>query len=421
MRILMLTSSYPKYDGETTAPFIEEIASALALRGHVVHLVAPYHPEVRREAIERGVELHFYKYAPHPALNVWGYAQSLLGDTEVKKATLAAAPFALAGSVRGLLDVMGYTPFVTYHPQQRFDMVHAHWVIPNGPPAAFAAWWKRFPLVVSLHGSDIYMAEQHWPIATSAALTLRAAYAVTACSSDLAMRGMMLGARPQASYVIPYGINPEEFCPQPEARAKVCAELGVAEDTPLVFAIGRMVYKKGFNVLLDSWPQVLAQHPNALLVLAGYGDLRAELEQQAAHLGITERLVFTGQLERSRAAEYIAAATVFALPLVSDQGTDGLPNTLLEAMGTGRAIVASRVAGVPDVMEDEQDGLLIPDRDAPALADAVNRLLSDPALAEQLGANARHRIETELTWEHTAERFEQVYDDVIKGRTTQTG
>jgi glycosyltransferase involved in cell wall biosynthesis len=158
-----------------------------------------------------------------------------------------------------------------------------------------------------------------------------------------------------------------------------------------------------------------------LLVLAGYGDLRGELEQQAAHLGITERLVFTGQLERSRAAEYSAAATVFALPLVSDQGTDGLPNTLLEAMGAGRAIVASRVAGVPDVMEDEQHGLLIPDRDAPALAHAINRLLSDPALAAQLGANARHRIETELTWEHTAERFEKVYDDVIKGRTTQTG
>jgi glycosyltransferase involved in cell wall biosynthesis len=147
-----------------------------------------------------------------------------------------------------------------------------------------------------------------------------------------------------------------------------------------------------------------------VLVLVGYGDLRESLEQQAARLGIAQQVRFTGQLERQHAATYLAAADVFALPIVRDQGTDGLPNTLLEAMGTGRPVVASRVAGVPDVLTDGEHGLTVPERDPAALAAAIVRLLDDPALAGRLGAAARQRIEHELTWEHTAARFERVFE-----------
>jgi glycosyltransferase involved in cell wall biosynthesis len=406
VRILMLTSSYPKYVGETTAPFIEEIAAGLAARGHTVHLVAPYHPHLVRKPVERGVHLHFYRYAPHPALNVWGYAQSLLGDSMLKWQTLAAVPFALAGSVWGVSRVVRSQP----HP---FDLLHTHWVIPNGPPAALAASLYHLPLVVSLHGNDVYMAERHETIAAAAGFTFRRAAAVTACSSDLHRRGVRLGARPDSSRVIPYGINPKEFRPDPHAREQVWGELGLAPDELMVLGLGRLVYKKGFDVLLDSWPFVLTHHPRAMLVLAGYGDLQARLEQQATDLGLAKRVRFPGQLERGRAAAYIAATDVFALPIVQGKGTDGLPNTLLEAMGAGRPIVASRVAGVPDVLEDGRHGLIVPERDPPALAAAITRLLHDRSLAERLGEAARNRITTDLTWDQTAARFEAVYQQSI--------
>jgi glycosyltransferase involved in cell wall biosynthesis len=121
-------------------------------------------------------------------------------------------------------------------------------------------------------------------------------------------------------------------------------------------------------------------------------------------------------MERQRAAAYLAAADVFALPIVQDRGVDGLPNTLLEAMGAGRAIVASRVAGVPDVLEDGRHGLIVPQRDPAALAAAITRLLEDRALAERLGQAARERIETAFTWDRTAARFEQVYEAVTNTR-----
>ncbi len=412
----MLASSYPKYPGETTAPFIEEIAAGAAARGHAVTLLLPWHPEIRRPPVERGVRLCFFRYAPHPALNIWGYAQALLSDTHIKRRALAAAPFALAATTLALFRALA----AARRAAAPFDLVQAHWLLPNGPPAALAARAYGLPLVVSLHGSDIYLAERGRAMMAVAAGTFRSAAAVTACSSDLRDRGVSLGARPATCTVIPYGVNSQEFRPDADARAAVRAELGLEDHAPLVVGLGRLVAKKGFGILLDAWPHVLAHAPQATLCIVGYGDLRGPLEDQAQRLGLAARVRFAGQLERRRAAAYLAAADVFALPIVRE-GVDGLPNVLLEAMGTGRPVVASRVAGVPDVIDDGVHGIIVPERDPVALATAILRLIRDRPFAERLGRAARARVEQELTWERTCARFERVYLQAIGNREPGTG
>jgi glycosyltransferase involved in cell wall biosynthesis len=163
--------------------------------------------------------------------------------------------------------------------------------------------------------------------------------------------------------------------------------------------------------LLEAFPRILAAHPSAVLVIGGYGDLREELERRAAELGVAASVRFPGQLERERAARYVVGADVYVVPSIRDQGgnVDGLPNALLEGMGAARPIVASRVAGIPDVIADGEHGLLVPERDAAALAAAIGRLLGDHVLAQRLGAAARRRVLEQLTWDMTAERFERAY------------
>lgn len=413
LKICMLSSSYPKYPGETTAPFIEEIAAGLARRGHEIHLVAPFHRDVRRAPVERGVHLHFFRYSPVRALNVWGYAEALRADVGLRGRVLAAAPLALGATVRELLRLTRDDGRLASSGGcgAPFDLIHAHWVLPNGAPAALVARVRGLPLVISLHGSDVYLAERAAPLTLVAASAFRAAQAITACSGDLRQRALRMGARPEAVEVIPYGVDPQMFRPDPHAAAQVRAELGAPPDAPLIVSVSRLVYKKGLTFLLDAMPQIRARRPDALLVVGGYGDLRDELERRARELGIMDSVYFPGQLARDRAARYIGSADVFVVPSIRDDGgnVDGLPNALLEGMGAARPIVASRVAGIPEVIDDGEHGLLVPERDADALAAAIVRLLDDRALAERMGAAARRRVLEELTWDATAARFEAAY------------
>lgn len=400
MKIAMLTSSYPKWAGETTAPFIEEIAAGLAARGHEVHVVLPHRHDLRRTTQERGVFLHPYRYAPHRSLEVWGYAAGLRADRDLKGATVLATPLALSLGLRALLALTA---------SGDFDVIHGHWVVPNGSVAAVAARLRGLPLVLSLHGSDVYFAARTAPTAWVGRWTARQAGWITSCSGDLAARLVGLGAPPERISVVPYGVAAEQFVPT--ADRSVRAELGLRADQPLLMWISRMVYKKGVHVLLDAMPAVLRTHPDAVLVLGGYGDLRADLEAQAHRLGLGDHVLFPGSIPHGAVNGYWNAADVVVVPAVHDQrgNVDGLPNMLLEAMSAGRPIVASRIAGIPQVITDGEHGLLVPEADPAALAAALIRLLDDRALAARLGHAARARVEQELRWPHIAARFEAGY------------
>ena len=407
MRSCMLTSSYPKYPGEVTAPFIEEIAAGLAARGHEVHVVLPWHPDLRRPAVDRGVHLHPYRYAPWRALNVWGYAESMAADVEVRGRAYLAAPLALPAGVLALWRVTRAV---------RCDLVHAHWAVPNGPVAALVAAWRRLPLVVSLHGSDVYLPERHAWLRPIAAWTLRRAAAITACSEDLARRAVALGAPEERVTVIPYGADMETFRPAGEGeRARVRAELGLAEGEGLILAVGRLVRKKGFDVLIRALPRVLQEAGPVRLVLAGRGDLHQELAELACHLGVEAHVALLGAVERDRLPALFRACDVLAVPSRHDEkgNVDGLPNVVLEGMASGAAIVASRVAGIPQVITAEETGLLVPERDAVALAAAIVRLLREEETRARLGRAARRWVEEELNWPAVAGRFEQVYGQAL--------
>ena len=155
-------------------------------------------------------------------------------------------------------------------------------------------------------------------------------------------------------------------------------------DGPAVGAVGRLRREKGLDVLI----RALAGQPGVPLVLVGDGPERAELERLAAELELQPAPVFAGETDRPLAT--LAALSVVALPSRSE----GLPQSLLEAMALGRPVVASRVAGLPDVLDQGRCGLLVPPDDPEALRGAIRRLLDDPALAARLGRAARQRVET---------------------------
>jgi glycosyltransferase involved in cell wall biosynthesis len=389
----MVTSSYPRFPGDVVAPFIESIARGVVARGHRVDVVLPHHPELRRPAGEP-VSFHPYRYAPLDRWSRWGYAQSLRRDVSVRAGAFLLAPLVAFALRRIVADRLRET---------RYDVVHAHWVIPNGALVAGLVRSHGVPLVVSLHGSDVFVAETLLPARMLAASTLRMAGAVTACSEDLHRRALRLGSRPERTRTVPYGVEPMEA--EGVDVSAVRAQLGAPPGRILVVALGRLVEKKGFAYLI----QAAARVPGLHVAIAGAGDLRAELEAQALAAGAPVSLV--GALDRRSVAAALAAADVVVVPSVVDRAgnVDGLPNVLLEGMAAGCAVIASRVAGIPDVLTDGVDGLLVEEKDVAGLGEALGRLAGDPALRQRLGAAAREKVSRRLSWDRAARAFEESY------------
>ena len=261
----------------------------------------------------------------------------------------------------------------------------------------------RVPFVVSAHGSDIFLAERSAAVRAFARFTLERAARVTACSDDLRRRAVALGAPAAQTSTVPYGVDGAMFrsAADPEFRER----LGAPPGARLVLALGRLVEKKGFGPLVEA----VAGLSGVQVAIAGAGDLQESLARRIAETGAPVRLV--GPLDRAAVVRALAAADVVAVPSVVDRAgnVDGLPNTLLEAMAAGRAIVASRVAGIPDVIADGVSGLLVPPGDVAALRAALTRLAADDRLRARLGAAARARAVKRHGWDRTARRFEECY------------
>jgi glycosyltransferase involved in cell wall biosynthesis len=407
LRILTITSSYPKFPGDTTAPFIESLTRELARRGNELTVVLPARDDLAPAPIE-GVRFRPYRYAPFSSLQVFGYAEGLRADVGLRGKTVCVTPLAAMSATFALVRELRQEPY---------DVVHAHWVVPNGALAALALGSEGPPLVVSLHGSDVFLSEKSPAVAFGARAAFRRSRAVTACSGDLAARSVALGARDRPE-VVPYGVDTELFRARRQDGSRLRASLGLDPGSTVVFALGRLVRKKGFEYLLDAAAAVSKRGVRLELVIGGSGDLEQELRERASAREIGEHVRFVGNVSRVELPAYFDLADVVVVPSVRDPSgnVDGLPNVLLEAMASEKAIVASAVAGIPEAIRPGSEGLLVPEKDVSELSGAIERLCRDSDLRESLGRAARGRVEREFTWRKAGDRFDAILRTVAAAR-----
>jgi colanic acid/amylovoran biosynthesis glycosyltransferase len=169
-----------------------------------------------------------------------------------------------------------------------------------------------------------------------------------------------------------------------------------ADRAPLIVAVGRLVEKKGFDVLLDALALLHQRRPEARAVIAGDGALADDLRAQRDRLGLQDVVHLPGPVPQTEVRDLLARAAVFAAPCVvgPDGNRDGLPTVLLEAMAAGAPAVSTDVTGIPEVVRDEETGLLVPQHDPVRLAAALERLVTDRALASRLSRAARALVES---------------------------
>ena len=202
------------------------------------------------------------------------------------------------------------------------------------------------------------------------------------------------------------GIDPSAFPSQPD-RMKVRDELGIVSG-PVLVMIARLTEAKGHRYLLQAFPNLLKSWPQFSCVFVGAGELHGALHRMAVDLGVERACRFVGV--REDIADVLAAADVVVLPSLSE----GFPFVLLEALAMGCPVVASRVNGVPELIEDHKTGLLVPPRDPQALAAAIRELLSNPTATSKMGAVGRALVRERFTANRMVANTTAIFDAAMQ-------
>jgi glycosyltransferase involved in cell wall biosynthesis len=398
-RVLVLASTFPRWRDDTEPPFVYNLSRRLAERFEIT-VLAPHASRARRAERMEGMDVHRFRYFWPERAQQLAYG-GMLPNLKRNRWLWAQVPFFLAA------ELIAAVRIVRTH---KIDVIHAHWLVPQGLVAALAGLITRRPVVVTAHGADIYglrggvtSAIKRW--------VLRRMNRITAVSQHLAETVMELTPdRPVNVDVVSMGVDTERFHARRNA-ATLRRKLGV--NGPLVLFVGRLAEKKGLRYLIDAMPGVLKQHPDATLVIVGDGPLRGELSLHARDLKLGESVRFLGARSPKDLPEFYSAADVFVGPSIIAEGgdTESFGLVFAEAMACGSPVIASDTGGVSDLVQHEKTGLLVPQRDPEAITMAVCRVLADKDLARRLRRNARAHVQRSFTQTAIAERYGSILQE----------
>ena len=278
------------------------------------------------------------------------------------------------------------------------DLLHAHHLTSYG---FLAGLCDVRPTIVSVWGTDILEAPEWTPLHLRLTrFALEHADHVTATGLRLANATLRYMPNAKPVTVVSYGVDLDRF--------QVPVE--TARPVPVVGTVARLSQEKGLDVLLRAAAQISKQGQKLRLLIVGDGPQRRKLERLAGQLGISDITEFRGEIPHDDVPAVLTELDIFAMPSLAE----GFGVAALEASATGLAVVASDVHGIPDVVEHQRTGLLVPPGDAGALAAALTKLLDDAELRTELGTGGRAFVEEHYRWQDNAEQMERLYQDLLK-------
>ena len=399
-KILVMASTFPRWERDTAPPFVYHLSEGLAGRGHDIHVLAPHTRGAALEERLGSLQVHRFRYS----LESWEslcYDGGILQNLRRQRARWGLVPFFLGAEVAAMSRLVR---------KHNIDLVHAHWFLPQGLAAALGIRWTGVPLVVTGHGGDIFATRSRSRQA-AARFAARKARQCTVNSSVMAEELRRLTG--VAATIIPMGVDVARFpyLPPASRRPSGCRQQGLR-----ILFVGRMVEKKGARYLIEALPQVCDAIPQATLTLVGDGPERPALEKLVQQLGLGPRVQFTGSIPNEELRDYYAQADVFVAPSIKDRegDTEALGVVILEAAASGTPIVATNVGGIPDIVINGQTGLLAGPANPGALAEGILRLHNDPVLAGKLAAGARGTVESRFSWDSVVDRFDTLFRQLLE-------
>jgi glycosyltransferase involved in cell wall biosynthesis len=393
--VLVTASTFPRWKGDTEPDFVFWLENLLAQKFDIT-VLAPHHPGAKLYEHLGNLEVRRFRYFI-PGLEKLCYNGGIRPN--MRKSFLAKIQ----------LPFLFLSEFFSVVSKRKFGIIHAHWILPQGLVAVLAKKFSGAKVLITVHAGDIFPLRNKL-LRVISAWTLRNADMVTVNSvatGDAVQKLTDVNMR-----IIPMGVDLKLFSGKSPDRIR--KRYGIA--SKLVVFVGRLAEKKGATYLISAVSLLRKSFPDCKLLIVGDGPERKRLEMQVLAQGLKDSVIFAGSVPKESLPYFFAAADVFVLPSIVDRSgdTEGLGVVLLEAIASGVPVVASNVGGVPDIVHDRKTGLLVPEKNPEAIANAVLELFKSPWEAKSLSKEALQHVSKNYSWDVVASRFAEVYSLLAK-------
>lgn len=394
MRVLHITTAFPREQGDVITPWLVELLKRLRAAGVDAEVLTSSYKGAPDQIFE-GIPVHRFRYFFRRWENLTH--EETAPDRMRKSLLYKVLPLFFVAA--GMLAAWRLAR------RRGYDVIHVHWPLPLAALGWAAARAARAPTVTLFYGVELrWVAKGLRALRWFLRWAIRRSTEVVAISSYTANEVRKLVDRPVA--VIPYTFELPETRVEAERQSRSGFE---------ILTVGRLVERKGVVHLVEALA-MLSPQLSPRLVVIGEGPELPRIRARAQALGVADRVDLRGRQPDDALRAAYASADVFVLPAIVDArgDTEGLGVVLLEAMNFGIPVIASASGGIVDIVIDGETGLLVPPADDTALAKALGRIAGDPALARRLGTEGRHFVRTRFSWDAIVSRWQAVYARAAK-------
>ena len=397
-KLLVLTTTFPRWANDADPPFVYNLSKRLTQKFDVtVH--TPHYPGAKTREFLDGMHIYRFRYNFAPLEKLAG-STGILPTLRVNKMLYFIVPFLIGCQFFSLLFLVR---------KLRPNIIHAHWLIPQGLVAIIIKRLFRIPVVVTAHGADIFGLQGMLMSRMKNRICLQAdRITVVSRSLKQALKSSLPNQSDDVSMdIIPMGTDATVFSPE-KKNDNIRKKYGIKNK--ILLFVGRLTEKKGVDYLIDAMPMVLKQCTDVQLLIIGNGERASEFRSQAASYGLSAYVHFLGSIPNVELPAYYAVADIFIAPSIIAKGGDreGFGLTLVEAAMSGCLVISTKTGGIEDIIQDGKTGFLVPQKDAKALAEKILYTFAHEDEIDKMREAARIRCIEKFDWSVIAGRYEDL-------------
>lgn len=393
-KVLIATTTFPSFlKGDSTPPFVYELSKRLAEKNDLKIIISTPYTKNAKEYEERdNLKIYRYKYC-FTALR----DGAILPNIKKNKLLIFQLPFFLLFSFLSLVNLVK---------KEEIDIIHAHWIIPQGFLAVLCKKVfrkKDLKIICTIHGGDIFSLRS-WLATIIKKWTLNNVDAITVVGKEVEREVEKIGVKNNFIKIAPMGVD-EKLFSFDKYNKSIKTRYNITE--PFLLFVGRLVEKKGVKYAISAMPAVLKKYPDAKLLIVGEGPLEKNLKQQVEKLNLKNNVIFARGVSNRELPKYYATADLFLGPSVTARNGDseGFGLVFAEALLCKCPVVASDSKSISDIIKNEKTGIQVDVKNTELFASKIIELIENKEKRKKLAENGYKFVKERFTWDISTEKY----------------